>query len=424
MPIKNNYWKMLFGNNAQIMVAGAVAYTGQATYAAFLANAAQGELGVFDSATLALVSGGGAASTSEQLFISIMRDGAPERTVGFTIGSLASINRTPYSAPVKQVTTIVINKGGYAALVLADITYTAVNQGTAGNAITITYVVAGNNTVLSVAVVGSAITVNLATNGGGAATSTATLVQAAVAASAPATALVGAVITGTGATVQAAHAVANLAGAAAGYAGAFSPAQNFDIAFLETTPGYQPMPTYEYMYNPTAVDTIDTIVTNLVNQINNTASVANKTRDLIATAAYNAGTGVVTITAINFGVSFRVLVKYDLVATVGATVVYGQIMHLGSGFTQQVQLLQAQGDIYKGVTTNYPLQGSNPADYGQPSDMTIPAMGYNIYVFSGYGGDSTKTPGNKQIFLHRNIVLAVPSTGTTPEVQVKALFGL
>lgn len=56
--------------------------------------------------------------------------------------------------------------------------------------ITVTHVVSGNNTPLSVAVVGSDITVNLATDGGGLATSTAANVVTALTASAPASALV------------------------------------------------------------------------------------------------------------------------------------------------------------------------------------------------------------------------------------------
>lgn len=71
----------------------------------------------------------------------------------------------------------------------ADLTYTAAVLGTAGNAVTIAYVVAGNNTPLTVSVTGSAVTVNVATGSGGAATSTANQVAAAVAASTPASAL-------------------------------------------------------------------------------------------------------------------------------------------------------------------------------------------------------------------------------------------
>lgn len=71
-----------------------------------------------------------------------------------------------------------------------DLTYTALNAGTTGNAITVTYVVAGNSTPLSVSVTGTAITVNVATSGGGAATSTAAQVRDAVNGSAQAAALV------------------------------------------------------------------------------------------------------------------------------------------------------------------------------------------------------------------------------------------
>jgi hypothetical protein len=94
----------------------------------------------------------------------------------------------------------------------AGITYTAVTAGTGGNAITVRYVVSGNNTALSVAVVSSAITVNLATDGGGAATSTATLVKAAVDASGPASALVATALIGDGTGVVSAVTATNLAG--------------------------------------------------------------------------------------------------------------------------------------------------------------------------------------------------------------------
>jgi hypothetical protein len=71
-----------------------------------------------------------------------------------------------------------------------DLTYTARAGGPAGNSVTIAYVVAGLNTALSVTVAGSAITVNVATDGAGAATSTANQVRTAVLASAAAMAVV------------------------------------------------------------------------------------------------------------------------------------------------------------------------------------------------------------------------------------------
>lgn len=61
-----------------------------------------------------------------------------------------------------------------------DLYLYAKTPGTGGNAITFAIAVAGNNTPLSVSVSGNAITVNAATDGAGAATSTAAEVRRAI----------------------------------------------------------------------------------------------------------------------------------------------------------------------------------------------------------------------------------------------------
>lgn len=416
MAIKNAFWKSLIGENAQVLISGAVAYTAQASLAAFQANAAIGEMGVFDGDTNLLVSGGGAASTTEKLYVALKREvtdsngkttNLVETTVTFRIGEV-NATRTAYSAQVKQVTTITF--GGRS--VIQDITYT--NETAAP--VTITYVVAGASTALSVVVTGTAIVVNTATSAGSAATSTATQIAAAIAASAPAAALVTATVTGTGATVQTAQALTTIAATPAIFAGGI-----YELDIMELTPAYQPFPTYDYQYVAKTGDTLDTVLTNLTAQYNNTVSKQNINRDLIVTAVYTAATNSIVLTAINFGVAFRVLPKFDLQPL--ATVTYTTGMHIGSGFAEQMQLLEDGGDIFKGVTTNYPLQGSNPADYGKPPTEVNTALGYNLYVFSGFGSEKSKTPHRKQYFW-RTILVGVPSTGTTPEVQIKAIFGL
>jgi len=98
-----------------------------------------------------------------------------------------------------------------------DLIYTLAVTGTAGNSVTVAYVVSGNNTPLSVAVVGNAVTVTVATDAGGLATSTANQVKAAVEGAADPTAgeLVITVPTGeTGAGVVTAMAASNLLGGA------------------------------------------------------------------------------------------------------------------------------------------------------------------------------------------------------------------
>lgn len=71
-----------------------------------------------------------------------------------------------------------------------DLTFTAFDAGPGGNDITVTYVVSGTNTALSVAVNGKAIVVTVATNGGGTATSTAAQVKAKIEANSDAARLV------------------------------------------------------------------------------------------------------------------------------------------------------------------------------------------------------------------------------------------
>jgi len=122
----------------------------------------------------------------------------------------------------------VISAGHAASLTTAltgtnnDLVYDALGRGTGGNSVTVTYVVAGASTALTVSVSGNAITVNVATDGASAATSTAAQVAAAVAASAPATALVrvsnAAGNDGTG--VVTAMSVTSLAGGSATVTGA------------------------------------------------------------------------------------------------------------------------------------------------------------------------------------------------------------
>lgn len=103
-----------------------------------------------------------------------------------------------------------------ASKVIQDITYTAVNNiSFSGNAITITYVNPGAaSAALSVSVTGNAIQVSLATNGSAAVTSTAGQIQAAVAGSGSASALVTAVVTGTSANIQTAQTVTSLSAGA------------------------------------------------------------------------------------------------------------------------------------------------------------------------------------------------------------------
>lgn len=104
----------------------------------------------------------------------------------------ASLPASPFDFEAAQSIFAQLNIHQFLTTAIAgannDLTYIAVVPG--ASTVTITYAVAGTNTPLTVGVVGQAITVNVATNGGGAATSTAAQVLAAIQASAAASALV------------------------------------------------------------------------------------------------------------------------------------------------------------------------------------------------------------------------------------------
>lgn len=113
--------------------------------------------------------------------------------LGIDLESIPDINSCEY------ITASSLNielAGTFASLTTAltgannDLLFTAKQRGPEGNEISVTYVVAGNNTPLTVAVAVDSITVNVATGAGGAATSTANQVLEAINASANASKLV------------------------------------------------------------------------------------------------------------------------------------------------------------------------------------------------------------------------------------------
>lgn len=99
-----------------------------------------------------------------------------DRNGKFVAFNIAGPNKATYRTAFEVINT--------------DLVFTADAAGTAGNSIRIRYVVAGNNTALSVSVSTNDITVNLATNGSGVPTSTGAQVLAAINAHAPAAALI------------------------------------------------------------------------------------------------------------------------------------------------------------------------------------------------------------------------------------------
>lgn len=102
---KSRYFSTTKGFNAEVMVAKAVAYTTDADYKTFVANAVEGEIGVFDATTFALVVTGVPLVEGQKYFVAQRRDAEILR---FTTTEYrkSQTKKTAYTAPVKQVSTI------------------------------------------------------------------------------------------------------------------------------------------------------------------------------------------------------------------------------------------------------------------------------------------------------------------------------
>jgi len=408
----NSFWKTLNEKRIQVLVGLAVEYTDSTTYAGFLTESVEGEIGFFNNTTGAVLTGAISATTT--FFAALKRDGRVMKMTP-TLGSEVTKSKTAYSAPVKQVTDVFL--GTAATLTVGNIVYTARDAGTDGNSITVTVVdPAGNNAALSIGVVGNDITVNLATDGASAPTSTGTQVLAALQASAAAMLLVEVAGTGTMSTVQAAAAQASLAGGANGTAPVAG--DEYGIVIMDLTGAMQAFPTYQYFYVAKTGDTLTTVITNLKNQINSTTSVDNKDRDLIVDAT--SADDFLTLTAKEYGTTFKVLLRKKLqeIGTVNPIAK----AKIGSGYYTQVKMLEEAGDIFAGVTTNYPENHATPEEFGKPASLVLAANTYNMYMWTRVAQEASRTPHNVWHNM-QYFSIAVPSNGTNPSAEIDTILG-
>lgn len=421
MAFKNRFHSTTLGVDAQILVAKAVAYTSQADFKSFQANAVEGEIGVFKESDYTVVSGGAAVAQGTEVFIALKRDGASERTVSFvySTGIGAKVSTAP---TVKHVITVT-STGIAASKAIQDITYNAAQAGTAGNSITITYVVAGANTPLTVTVAGTAITVNLSTTAGSASNATATQVAAAILASAAASALVVATITGTAATVQVAAGATALAGGTAEYTPSVAGGDYMELTLVETSPLAMPLPTYQYGISLKKGETYSSAIQRLVALINNATSIENSSRTQLVSAAVVNANGIV-LTALRNYEHFTVALRgilYD-----NATAAVTTQFQIGSGVYDQVLIAEKAGDIRKGVTTNYPGDtNALPSEFGAPTsfvDLTGATV-YRTYKFKFVKTDRARTLGQETRVSYAFIYVP-QGAAATPDAQLATIFGL
>lgn len=103
---KRRYYRSSKGYNAEVLVAKAVAYTANTTYAAFVADDGnEGQIGVFNAATGAAIDDNVALTEGTRFFIAQKRDGGTFKTTPILYDP-NQIKKVAYVAPVKQISTI------------------------------------------------------------------------------------------------------------------------------------------------------------------------------------------------------------------------------------------------------------------------------------------------------------------------------
>lgn len=302
---KNRYFKTTKGFNGEIIVAKGVAYTTDATYALFVANAVEGEVGVYNADTFALLDANVNAAAGTKVFIAQKRNDLIHKSTPFVISS-GMATRTAYQAPVKDVWTV---------------TPPAV---TAGDV--------------------------------------------------------------------------------------------WELVFIETTPVAQPFPNWNFDLKVKTGETLANAIIRFAGYINDPLAGQNYINGQAFVATYTGTT--LILTATEFGRHFKVVLRQKLY---DGSVAHTTPFKAGIGTYDNVAQAEAEGIIFSGTTTNYPIHGT-PAEYGGPTPFATSGLGYNTYIFSPWMDEYSPTPVDRH-FHKKHTVLFTPSTGTTPDIAIGTIFG-
>ena len=202
----------------------------------------------------------------------------------------------------------------------------------------------------------------------------------------------------------------------------------YSVKVLETTPGYQPFPSWEYGVVVKTGETLAQAAQRIVDLINDKTNVINKNTDSIVTATLSTTT--ISLTASTAGITFRLAFSPQAISTVGATATYTGSgtanAFWGNGTYDQVAELEFESNVYKGLTTQYPNQSfpARPEDFGEPTKFAVSGAQYSIYIIGAEATETSPTPVEKH---HQpfTIILAIPSNGAAnAEAEVKGILGL
>ena len=437
------------GENAEVLIAAALAYTSQATYALFQANAADGEVGIFDATTMALLAANGVIGTVKNL-VGSTATGAGLITANTYYYVIVPLNAAGHGLPGNEIAITTTTATSTNTLnwdaVPGAVSYQIWRGTTAGAEANFQTSVTNSftDTSASGGTSGTLPTTNTATTGFG---------QALIAGQKYFVAQKRDTYCKNTTTIsydpnrtrrvpylapvkQISTIVIDVS--------LYTPTvvgDDIEIALIETTPGNEPYPTWAYdsvigdSYKGTATPTLAQALTNIVARINNVTDlvhrddVLNGQTPFTATISNSGSVYTITITAGFFEQHFKIATRGPIahLATVATPTPFVE----GSGFYDHVLALEKEGWIYEGVTTNYPGEGVTPLDFGYPTSYVVNGLTYNIYHLDPVRVSPEPNAVNvRHHYPHLYIITPVPVGGSTgaraassPDLVIGTILG-
>lgn len=400
------YSKNLAGQSLKLFVGAAAAYATDTTLSAFLANGTEGQIGVY-------LSNGSLQSTAlspgDEFVIVQKRDGFLNKTPIIKWSEIIDSRKSAYVAPIRQVSTIGYNgTSGDLGVVLTTATTTntltfgvSVREVTPGNQpfpIQEGYATATSTTADVYSIVAGIVS-TLNGDFDYQRTQPDRFVKAEI--------LSDGTLTGLGQTAAVVNgSVSVTAGAAVTLA---------DKSFLS-------LAGVIYRVNGT-VTSSTAIVLDRPFQ-GTTATLASGTSaTTAATAAYTSGTT-------KFGIKLTGLEDTTIFKIAGsglltnATVTNTTAWLLGAGSGASIVEFEKQGQIFDGPGST--VNAAFKDDYGQPTKFAVSTTNYDQYFLQAKASifPSAAAPVGYQQEQSQRVVIAVPSTGTTPTATLQIVFGL
>jgi hypothetical protein len=208
------------------------------------------------------------------------------------------------------------------------------------------------------------------------------------------------------------------------------PGDIFAISVMETTEGYQPLPTWNWEYTAKAGDDLEAVVDAIVLDINTLTPRVDEDNPPVVTAAKVGAPGNlgIEITANETQLSFAVTVKEGFRdALIRLTTPF----KYGSGFREDVRYIEREGQIFDGTTT---VNAMYRDEHGRQVDYAKFALAYDYFHLDFLKRFESKGYKHSEETQESQVLVAAPietapggdytAAGASPIDELALIFGL